>query len=489
MRFEAAYARQSVEKKDSLSINAQLELCQRAAGNEALHIYKDQGFSGKNTDRPDFQRLIEDIKQDRISKLYVYRLDRFSRSIADFGQLWNILQEHHVEFVSVTESFDTSTPMGRAMLHIIMVFAQLERETTAERVRDNYASRAALGAWPGGPAPYGFTVGRMPAKDGRSIPTLLSQEEQCAVVRRIFEEYAEADTSLGTLARRLNGESIPCAQRSCWDNVSLSRILHNPVYVKADTQVQLHYAALGVKVVSPDEAFDGTHGLLLYGKRSANDRKYTDVKDHSLTVLNSPGIIPAELFLACQEKLAHNAQLKNTGKGTHTWLSGLMKCAECGYSVSVLQEKSGYRRLHCSGRYNLAKCDAHIRVDLTELENEIALELERLLAECPPELPQKAERDSYAEKLAEIDRRADRLLDAFAAGEHMESAALHRALDRLEKERAKLSEERAREQKRLRLPERLSFSTLNFEEKKLVAAEFIDRIELSGTAAEVKWAI
>ena len=153
MRYEAAYARQSVEKKNSLSIKGQLDLCTQTSGNSSLIMYSDQGYSGKNTDRPDFQRLLKDIKADKVSKLYVYRLDRFSRSIADFGQLWNVLQAHNVEFVSVTENFDTSTPMGRAMLHIIMVFAQLERETTAERVKDNYDSRAALGSWPGGRSP------------------------------------------------------------------------------------------------------------------------------------------------------------------------------------------------------------------------------------------------------------------------------------------------------------------------------------------------
>ena len=89
MRYEAAYARQSVEKKNSLSIKGQLDLCIRTSGNSSLLMYSDQGYSGKNTDRPDFQRLLKDIKADKISKLYVYRLDRFSRSIADFGQLWN----------------------------------------------------------------------------------------------------------------------------------------------------------------------------------------------------------------------------------------------------------------------------------------------------------------------------------------------------------------------------------------------------------------
>lgn len=136
-------------------------------------------------------------------------LDRFSRSIADFGQLWNVLQAHNVEFVSVTENFDTSTPMGRAMLHIIMVFAQLERETTAERVKDNYDSRAALGSWPGGPAPYGYRNGRT----STGSPTLVPNMEQLETVRRIFEKYAEEGATLKSVADMLNREKIPCVRR------------------------------------------------------------------------------------------------------------------------------------------------------------------------------------------------------------------------------------------------------------------------------------
>ncbi len=109
-------------KKDSLSIEGQIELCTRECHSEYT-VYADKGYSGKNTNRPDFERMMEDIIAGKISKVVVYRLDRFSRSISDFGQIWNILQKHNVEFISINEKFDTSTPMGRAMLHIIMVFA------------------------------------------------------------------------------------------------------------------------------------------------------------------------------------------------------------------------------------------------------------------------------------------------------------------------------------------------------------------------------
>ena len=144
--MDAIYARQSVDKADSLSIQGQIDLCMKQTSEE-VKIYQDKGYSGKNTNRPAFQRMMEDVEKGLIKKIVVYRLDRFSRSLADFSRLWEVLKRCGVEFVSINETFDTASPMGRAMLSIIMVFAQLERETTAERVRDNYYQRVKLGAW------------------------------------------------------------------------------------------------------------------------------------------------------------------------------------------------------------------------------------------------------------------------------------------------------------------------------------------------------
>lgn len=485
MREDAVYARQSVEKKDSLSISGQIDLCCRTAGVDHLREYKDSGYSGKNTERPNFQRLMKDIKADRIGTLYVYRLDRFSRSVADFGQLWEILQEHQVEFVSVSENFDTKTPMGRAMLHIIMVFAQLERETIAERVKDNYYRRAALGRWPGGTAPFGYNNGRVNDANGCKIPAIIPNAD-AAVVQTIFSTYAQEDMTLGALARILNDSAGNAVNRGTWDNVMLSRILHNPAYAMADPQVRLYLLSQGVNVTSPEEDFDGVHGVLLVGKRAGNQRKYTDMRDHSASVLNSVGIVPADLWLLCQEKLARNRQVGNSGKGQHTWLSGLLKCAKCGYSIKIGFEND-HRWLLCSGRYNLAHCDASIHVSLTELEEIAAQEIEKLLAECPT-APLEPEKDNYADRLAEIDRRADRLLDAFAESD-MSDTYLKRALNRLEKERQALLDSRKREQNRPVLPDKLVFSQLSFEEKKVVAAQFIQRIDVGEHSAEIQWKV
>ena len=135
----AIYGRQSVDKKDSISIEAQIGLCKKECNGESnFKIYTDKGYSGKNTDRPQFRRMMQDVKSGLIDRVVVYRLDRLSRSITDFGHMWEELNSFHVSFTSVSEKFDTETPTGRAMLYIIMIFAQLERETIAGRVKDNY---------------------------------------------------------------------------------------------------------------------------------------------------------------------------------------------------------------------------------------------------------------------------------------------------------------------------------------------------------------
>lgn len=481
MKFDAAYARQSVEKQNSLSLSGQLDLCRRAAGERELRIYQDAGYSGKNTQRPAFQRLLQDIQSDRVSKLYVYRLDRFSRSVADFGRLWEILQAHQVEFVSVSEQFDTSTPMGRAMLHIIMVFAQLERETTAQRVRDNYYRRIALGAWPGGPAPYGFRRGKIQV-GGRKIPGLLLVD-QAEIVLQMYRTYGEEpEMSLRLLAKKLTDSGLLSPAGKYWDSCGVSRVLHNPVYVMADEQVRLHYLGMGARVVSPPEAFDGQHGLLLIG--GSGGTKYTQAEGATVSVLNSMGIVPAELWLRCQRKLAQNRQIGNLGRGTRSWLSGLMKCARCGYSINVAGREDK-RRLLCSGRYNRRCCTASIRVSLTLLEERVERELNECLAKQPELRPEEG---ASKQALEELDQRADRLVDAFAWNPEIDSRYLQRALSKLERERKRLEEVQKRETSLTSGKQTVRrFSDMSFTEKKTTAARFIELIEVDENEVKISW--
>lgn len=483
--MDAIYARQSVDKADSLSIQGQIDLCRQKAG-ETFQVYQDKGYSGKNTNRPAFQRMMEDVERGLIQKIIVYRLDRFSRSIADFGRLWETLRKHDVEFVSINETFDTSTPMGRAMLNIIMVFAQLERETTAERVRDNYYQRAKLGSWPGGPAPYGFSIGKLPGPDGVPAPGLVPND-RVPVVERIFQSYASPEGTLGSVARELNGDGIPAPRRATWDSVALSRILHSPLYVMADEDVYLYYQGKGLNFANRLEEFDGLHAGMIVGKRDRSAGKYQDLRDQHFSLANHYGILPSELWLRCQYKLDRNRQLGGAGRGKHTWLTGLLKCAKCGYSVKVNRDRDKYY-LVCSGRSNLGLCDASIRADLRALENSAAVELEKLLAECPHMEEDVEENRETARALTQIDQKIDRLMTALAESSDLTMPYINRTVSKLEEQRKELLEQQARQHSSPAVKRKhLKFGPLDFEQKKLVAAQFIQEIRLSGETAEVIW--
>jgi len=161
MQKVAIYSRKSKFTGKGDSIENQIEMCKEYVSshlskNVEYIIYEDEGFSGSTLYRPKFLKLMEDIKLKKINILACYRLDRISRNVADFSQTLEILIRNNVDFISISERFDTSSPMGKAMIYIASVFAQLERETIAERVKDNMLEIAKNGKWTGGRIPLGF---------------------------------------------------------------------------------------------------------------------------------------------------------------------------------------------------------------------------------------------------------------------------------------------------------------------------------------------
>ena len=153
----AIYSRKSKFTGKGDSVENQIEMCKeyiRTHFEDAeVVIYEDEGFSGGTIDRPEFKHMLLDAKKKKFNVLMCYRLDRVSRNVADFSTLLDDLSLYDIAFVSIREQFDTSTPMGRAMLYIASVFAQLERETIAERIRDNMLQLAKTGRWLGGITP------------------------------------------------------------------------------------------------------------------------------------------------------------------------------------------------------------------------------------------------------------------------------------------------------------------------------------------------
>lgn len=482
-KLNVVYARQSIDKKDSMSIEGQIQICKRLAGEDAK-VYSDRGYSGKNIKRPAFTELIEAVKSGAVKKIFVYRLDRFSRSIADFSKLWELLEKYGVEFVSATENFDTSSPMGRAMLNIVLVFAQLERETTAERVKDNYIHRFKLGAWTGGPAPYGFDLTKITA-DERKVSSLISNDKS-DIVKFIFEEYAKPDTSLRSIAKYLTDKGIHGPRREMWDSVTLSRLLHSPLYVKANEDVYLHYLAKGMQIQQEAEAFDGIHACNVIGKRNRTKNKYNSLQDQMLTVSNHKGFIDADLWLKVQDKLAGNKQFSRANAGKYSWLTGLMKCEKCGYALKINYIKSEDKfYLLCSGKSNFSICDCRISVDLRELENYIADEIDKMLKEAPPDeiIPNTKE---FSAEILEVERKIERLVNALAESGDIAVSYISKQIEALHKQRDELMKRSRTEPAKI---SKLDFKSLSFDDKKLIAAEFIDNILISGKNVNIKWKI
>src|ERR1700736_3269838 len=160
--------------------------------------YDDGGYSGGSTDRPDLQRLLEDIRARKIDVIVVYKVDRLTRSLADFAKLIELFDAHSVSFVSVTQQFNTTTSMGRLTLNVLLSFAQFEREVTSERIRDKIAASKRKGLWVGGNLPLGYEM-----KDGK----IAIVEEEAELVRSIFRRYLELG-SVNELLRDLRERDI-----------------------------------------------------------------------------------------------------------------------------------------------------------------------------------------------------------------------------------------------------------------------------------------
>src|SRR5258706_1852883 len=160
--------------------------------------YDDGGYSGGSTDRPDLQRLLDDIRSRKIDVIVVYKVDRLTRSLADFAKLVELFDAHGVSFVSVTQQFNTTTSMGRLTLNVLLSFAQFEREVTSERIRDKIAASKRKGLWVGGTLPFGYEM-----KEGK----IAVIEEEAELVRLIFRRYLEL-SSVNALVRDLKERNI-----------------------------------------------------------------------------------------------------------------------------------------------------------------------------------------------------------------------------------------------------------------------------------------
>ncbi|AGY78160.1 recombinase family protein [Clostridium autoethanogenum] len=340
----AVYSRKSKFTCKGESIESQVQICKEYAKNNlkisSFIIYEDEGFSGGNTNRPRFQELLKDARKEKFNFLICYRLDRISRNVADFSTTLELLQKHNISFVSVKEQFDTSTPMGKAMVYIASVFAQLERETIAERVRDNMLELAKSGRWLGGQTPLGFNSKKVTYYNSEMKQKFMHKlspiQKELDKVKLIYGKYMEFG-SISLVLKYLLTNNIKGKNGGDFSSMSINDTLRNPVYVKSNDLVFKYLKDLGITTCG----IPNGNGIITYNKRNS---KYItrSTSEWIAAVAKHKGIIESTTWLEVQFQLDKNKRKSSPRQGTSkkSLLSGILKCALCGSPMRVSYGRS-----------------------------------------------------------------------------------------------------------------------------------------------------
>ena len=339
------YSRKSKWTGRGESVENQIAMCRdyiqyniEGANQAEITVFEDEGYSGKNTNRPQFQKMMQEIKKGGCNYLVCYKLDRLGRNIADLANLVETLNALNVSFISIKERFDTSTPIGKAMLYFAGVLAQMEREQIAERVRDNMIMLARKGRWLGGNTPLGFRAEseEKVVINGRNKKSfrLVVDEEEMRTVRFIFEEYLKQQSLMGIVRYFLN-HNIKTKRGNEYTTTAIRDILTNPVYCRADREAYQYFWNLGCQVCMDEEEADGKYGLIAYAKTSSSQYKNKGNAPEKWIVAKGKhsGIISGKDFSKIQSLLARNSSKGEAWHKTQNQvalLSGVLYCS-CGH--------------------------------------------------------------------------------------------------------------------------------------------------------------
>lgn len=343
MRF-AWYGRKSVYKDNSDSIENQLRLCRDYAEIhypsqiDSFAEYYDEDYTGANADRPDLQRLLNDIKRKRIDILIVYQLDRISRNVKDFSNIYAMLEENHVDFISIKENINTDTPMGRAMMYTTVVFANLERENIAERVTDNMIGLARKGLWLGGKPPCGYTV-KKAELNGRKHMILELDPDGAEYMNWLFDIYIQKNMSTLSLEHYFKVNNIRNRNGGFFSASLIYRMLSAPYGVAGTKEVYQYFSRKGCIMANDPEAWDGTRGVMIYGRTVQKNKKYINNPPDKwiISLGHHKPFLSAEKWLAVQEHFAAN-RIEKTMKHPTPFTKGLVYC-RCGWKMQVIHRK------------------------------------------------------------------------------------------------------------------------------------------------------
>ena len=499
-RINAVYGRQSVDRKDSISIESQIEFCEYELKGENYKAYTDKGYSGKNTDRPKFQQLMADIQRGLIKKVVVYKLDRISRSILDFATMMEEFQKYNVEFVSSTEKFDTSTPMGRAMLNICIVFAQLERETIQKRVTDAYYSRCLKGFHMSGPAPYGFSIAPTRLHDVRT-KMLVEDPETKKYALQMFTMYAEPLTSFGDITRYFSEAGIKIYGKDLTRGF-LSQLLRNPAYVIADLDVYEFFKSQGTYIVNEAADFEGGNGCYLYQGRDVAENKNTQLRDQILVLAPHKGFVPSSIWLKCRKKLMNNTTFQSGRKARNTWMAGKVKCGRCGYALMSVGNSTGTQYLRCSKRADNKSCEGCGKLKTHDFESFIFGEMAKKMSQFESLIGGNEDRvdpriTSLQIELAKVDEEIEKLLDTLSGANPILLSYANSKIEALDTKRQNLVKEIADLSAEVMSPRQIrelsnhihNWENISFEDRRKVVDGLITQIRATSEYVQIEWKI
>lgn len=306
--------------------------CKHILHLDDMEIFEDAGKSGKNTDRPAFQRMMQKIKAGQISHVVVYKIDRISRNLVDFSLMYDTFKKYRVTFISLNEQFDTSSAIGEAVLKIILVFAELERKLTSERVTDIMLERASAGLWNGANIPLGYhwdEEAKFPVPD----------EAERKTIELIFNMYDECHSST-IITRHLNDNGIQTKRGGEWTTKTVADIIRNPFY----------------------------KGTYRYNYRESPHGKIRPAEEWIIKDDNHPALISKEQWARCNTYMDKNATGKNLPgfepikKHVHIF-GGICTCGSCGSNMHAGKDEirsdgflpSQYR---CASRARKTICSA-----------------------------------------------------------------------------------------------------------------------------------
>lgn len=454
------------------SIGEQIDRMEKyceAMGWTVFHCYTDAGYSGGNTDRPGLQRMIRDVKAGKIDKVLVYKLDRLSRSQKDTLELIeDVFLANNTDFVSMSENFDTSTPFGRAMIGILAVFAQLEREQIKERMSMGKLARAKKGKYNSCNEPLGYNY-----VNGE----LVTNEFEKMQVIKIFELYSQGAAPY-TIAKMLNNSGM-MSKHGQWHDQVIRQILHSRIYLGYN---KFH-----------DEWYKGSHEAFI------TEELFDKVQDI--------------MQRKSEEHRKHNRRL---GKANSA-LGGYLFCAKCGAKMSKCisgkREKSGDYRKPFYVCYSRSKRNKAMVKDpncknkrwrMEELDEIVFNEIKKLGADpryfdqIIDEQPEDERPDIINKEIEKLDEQLSRLMDLYGIGGmsvDVLQTKIHDLNDRKLKLEHELEEIEKEKKERLTHEETMqivqSFGEIlernDIDEIRTVIGDLIGRIEIDGDDVDIHW--